>query len=285
MGILVQDGDSPHDDASTFRLSELADGHLRPGAEFYVVDYSRLAGESSSVLEMVELLRSNRPLGSEPEEGGAAYIYRDDIESAMEEEASARFLTLALAGRARNCAPYLAERVPMVGRKKVLDVVVGSGIYAIALLEANPDLRAIVWERPEVFKVAIEKAREFGVEDRLEPLEGDMFADPVPEDVDVVLLSNILQDWDVPECEKLVARCAEALPSGGQLLVHDVFLNDALDGPLPLALYSASLFSLTEGRVYSAAEYRAWLEAAGLECGEIVETLVHCGVLAASKLR
>ena len=110
MQVLEQSG-APHDEASTFRLSSLADGHLCPGSEFYVGDYIRLAADAPNVLAMVERLRTNRPAGSEPDEDGAAYIYRDDIESAMEEEASARFLTLALAGRARNCAPFLAERV------------------------------------------------------------------------------------------------------------------------------------------------------------------------------
>jgi hypothetical protein len=106
-----------------------------------------------------------------------------------------------------------------------------------------------------------------------------MFRDPVPDGCDVMLLSNVLHDWDVPECRALVRRCAEALPAGGRLLVHDVFLNDALDGPLPIALYSAALFALTEGRAYSAAEYRQWLAEAGLTPGAVVPTLIHCGVL------
>ena len=67
------------------------------------------------------------------------------------------------------------------------------------------------------------------------------------------------------------------------MLIHDVFLNDALDGPLPVALYSAALFNVTEGRAYSGAEYREMLAAAGLEPGKIVPTLVHCGVLAGTR--
>jgi hypothetical protein len=70
---------------------------------------------------------------------------------------------------------------------------------------------------------------------------------------------------------------------GGEVVIHDVFLNDELDGPLPIALYSAALFSLTEGRAYSAAEYRVMLEKAGLGPGEIIPTLVHCGALAGRK--
>src|SRR5205807_7549491 len=106
-----------------------------------------------------------------------------------------------------------------------------------------------------------------------------MFVDPLPKGADVVLLSNILHDWDVPECRTLIARCAGALRPGGRLLIHDVFLNDALDGPLPIALYSAALFCLTEGRAYSAAEYRGWLKEAGLQAETMTPTLVHCSVL------
>ncbi|MGH7223505.1 MAG: methyltransferase, partial [Gemmataceae bacterium] len=135
---------------------------------------------------------------------------------------------------------------------------------------------------PEVLKVAAELAATHGVTDRLECQPGDMFADPVPH-ADVVLLSNVLHDWDVPQCQELIGRCAEALPAGGRVLLHDVFLNDALDGPLLIALYSAALFCVTEGRAYSAAEYRQWLTVAGLTPRTLVPTLIHCAVLPAEK--
>ncbi len=54
--------------------------------------------------------------------------------------------------------------------------------------------------------------------------------------------------------------------------------------PLPIALYSAALFCLTEGRAYSAAEYRTWLTEADLDPGPITPTLVHCGILPGKKL-
>jgi SAM-dependent methyltransferase len=276
-GLLDQDG------SGRLGLTELAREHLVPGAAFDVSGYIALAADSPGVAEMVERLRSNRPAGAKPEESGAAFIYREGIASAMEQEASARRLTLALAGRARNVAPVLADRFPLDGTRCLLDVGGGTGLYSIAWLQRHPGLRAIVWDRPEVLKVARELAEEFGVADRLDGRAGDMFRDPVPQGVDAVLLSNVLHDWDVPECRALVARCAAALPPGGRLLVHDVFLNDALDGPLPIALYSAALFRMTEGRAYSAAEYRAWLAETGLVPGEIVPTLAHCGILPASK--
>ena len=188
-----------------------------------------------------------------------------------------------MSGRAKNVAPHLANRLELADAAFLLDVGGGSGIYSYALLKKHPELRAIVMDGPEVLKVAEECATESDVRDRVEFMEGDMFRDPFPPGLDVVLLSNVLHDWDVAECEVLVRKSADALKPGGQVLIHDVFLNDDLDGPLPIALYSASLFSLTEGRAYSAAEYRQWLAAAGLTPEPIRPTLVHCGVLSGKK--
>lgn len=271
------------DNAGRFDLTPLAREHLVSGAPYDVSGYIGLAAKSPSVQAMIERLTTNRPAGLKKDEAGAAFIYRKGLESAMEKEASARSLTLALAGRAKNVAPYLAERVPLSDARLLLDVGGGTGIYSIACLQKNPHLRAMVWDRPEVLKVAHEMAETYGVTDRLECRAGDMFVDPVPDGAEAILLSNVLHDWDVPECRALVNRCAAALPAGGRLLIHDVFLNDALDGPLPIALYSAALFSVSEGRAYSAAEYRAWLEAAGLKPSDVVPTLVHCGVLTGVK--
>ena len=264
--------------------TDLARDHLTPGAYFDVGDYFGLAAQSPGVLEMVERLRTNRPAGSQNPKVGAAFIYREGVASAMEQEASARHFTLSLAGRAKNVAPVFAQRLKMDQEKLLLDVGGGSGIYSIALLRQHGGLRAILVDRPEVLKVARDLAETYGVANRLELHAADMFADPLPGPVDLVLLSNVLHDWDVPECEKLLARCAAVLHPGGRLLIHDVFMNDEQDGPLAIALYSAALFCLTEGRVYAAAEYADWFNQVGLKPhGPIIPTLIHCGILEARK--
>ena len=275
MGLLVTDA------AGRLELTPLSRTFLA-GSNFDICGYIGLNADTAGVLNMVERLRTNRPAGMKPEESGTAFIYREGVVSAMEKEAEARRLTLALAGRARNVAPVLAERMPLGEARMLLDVGGGTGLFSIAFLRKNPHLHAIVWDRPEVLKIATELATTHGVADRLECRPGDMFVDAVPR-ADVVLLSNVLHDWDVPQCRELIARCAAALPARGRLLIHDVFLNDALDGPLPIALYSAALYCLTEGRAYSAAEYRGWLSAAGLTPGTPIATAIHCGVLPAEK--
>ena len=267
----------------SFELSAMAREHLLPGGDYYVGDYFARAAETAGTLEFAEHLRSNRPKGARPDESGVGYLFREGMKSAMEESDSARRFTLQLAGRAKNVAPVLAAVLPLAGAHTVLDVGGGTGIYTLALLRRNPELHGIVWDRPEVLKIAAEFARRTAVTNRLELRAGDMFADPVPKDADVVLLSNILHDWDVPDCQRLIRRCADALPSGGRLIIHDVFLDDDLSGPLHAAMYSAHLFSVTEGRLYSVAECNQWLTEAGLHGLERTDTLVHGSALVAVK--
>lgn len=264
-------------------LTELAAEHLVPGGRFDCGDYISLAAQSPGVLAMVGMLRTNRPMDI-GDDGGTAFIYRSGIRSAMEREDLARHFTLALSGRAKNVAPSFAEAIQVGDARTILDVGGGTGIYSYALLQKNSQLTATILDRPEVLKIAEEFAIQYGVQGRCEFLAGDMFEDALPTGQDLVLLSNILHDWDVPECQLLIERCGEALRPGGRMLIHDVYLDDSMDGPLPIALYSASLFSFTEGRAYSAAEYRRLLEQAGLKSAETIQpTAVHCGVLAATR--
>lgn len=277
MGLLEQDGER-------LRATPVASEHLTPGNRFDVSHYIGLAATSPDVQGMVERLVTNTPYGLDVDENGTAFIYRDGVPSAMEQSELARHFTLSLAGRARNVAPVLAEKFRLSDATHLLDVGGGSGIYSVAYVARNHRLRATVLDRPEVLSVAQEFTEEFGVADRIELLAADMFAEEFPA-ADVVLLSNLLHDWDIPECRKLIQKSVAALPTGGRLLIHDVFLDDDHAGPLPITLYSAALFSLTEGRAYSVAEYTKWMQEYGLEVSGPVETLVHCGVLCGRKLR
>jgi predicted O-methyltransferase YrrM len=270
------------DSKGRFCLTELSKSHLNKDAYFDVSSYIGLAADSPGVVDMVECLRTNTPLGLGDDEGGAAFIYKDNMESAMENEASARFLTLALAGRAKNVAPVLAQKLDLQNIDTILDVGAGTGIYSIALLQKFPHLKAVIFDRPEVLKIAAEFAADYGVAERLELVAGDMFKDEYPQ-CDAVLFSNILHDWDDPENQILVNRGAASLKPEGKFFIHDVFLNDELDGPQHIAAYSAALFQLTEGRAYSKAEYKKYIEIAGLNFEKVEDTLIHCGVLSAIK--
>ena len=108
----------------------LARDHLTPGGPLDVGDYIRLAAESPGVLALVENMRKAKPAGMAKDDSRAVFIFKEGLPSAMEEDDSARKLTLMLAGRAKNIAPVLAQKVDLSAARCVLDIGGGTGVYA-----------------------------------------------------------------------------------------------------------------------------------------------------------
>ncbi|GAB4039767.1 methyltransferase [Spirosoma gilvum] len=230
--------------------------------------YLGLEKEDAGVVEMAARLRNDGPLEATE---GISFVKDDDSPSPMDDPELARFLTLGLAGRARHLSPIVAANLTK-REGHLLDVAGGTGFYTYEWLLANPTSTATILDRPAVLAVAAELLEEFTqsgrpgaaqVNERVTFLPGDMLTDALPQ-TDILLAASLFHDWPTPTCQLLAQRFADALRPGGELWVHDAFLNDALDGPLAVTDYSAQLFWNTKGRCYSRAEYRSWFTQAGL---------------------
>ena len=189
----------------------------------------------------------------------------------------------AMMGLTVGQAPVVATRYPFQEVQTVCDLGGGRGTLLSEILVRHPHLRGILADAQGVLESARSLLERRGLTSRVDFVPCNFFEDPIPPGADLYILKNVLHDWDVPECEQLIRRTAAALPAGGRLLIHDAFLHDDHSGPLYPALFSVALFLLTEGRNYSAAEYKGWLQEAGLSTGEPTPTLVHSSVLVGTK--
>ena len=68
----------------------------------------------------------------------------------------------------------------LAGRRALLDIAGGSGIYACAFVDRHPHLTATVFERPPVDDVARRAIAGRGFDDRVGVAAGDMLRDPLP---------------------------------------------------------------------------------------------------------
>ena len=166
------------------------------------------------------------------------------------------------------------------GVARLLDVAGGSGSYSIAAAYHHPALRCTLLDLPAVCAVAEAYAADHGVGARITAAPANMFTDPWPGDHDRVLMSDIFHDWDDERCRWLAARAAGALRAGGRLIVHEMLLTDALDGPPAAAAYSMAMLFSTQGRQRSGRELAALLSAAGLV--DIAITMTSGGYAAVS---
>jgi hypothetical protein len=93
----------------------------------------------------------------------------------------------------------------------VVDVGGGRGAFLGAVLEANPEMRGVLFDQAHVVQGAV-------VGERCEVVGGSFF-DAVPEGADAYLLKAVLHDWDDDDALRILARCRAAIPDHGALLV------------------------------------------------------------------
>jgi hypothetical protein len=222
MAFLASQGLVERDESGRFRAT--------PATEQFLVRSSpRFAGGRSLLFQgfherigrLGEALASGKPLA----DAGQA-----DMFGSFDEEDQRWFaegmLANAIAGAGR-----LRCEVDFSRFRRLLDVGGSSGGYTLALLEANASLEATIFDLPDVRPLAEERITERGLGERCRFVAGSFFDDPLPAGHDVVLLANILHDWETPECRRILGACHEALEPGGTIVVVEPMLAEELTGP------------------------------------------------------
>jgi len=251
--------------------------HLVRTSPWYLGPYYESLKNRPVALDLLEVLRTGQPANWGSQKNAK------DWHVAMESEAFAAQFTAAMDCRGVYLAQAAAKVLDLSGRRRLLDIAGGSGVYACSLVMHHPHLSATVLERPPVDRIAARAIADRGCSARVNTIAGDMLAGPLPADADAHLYSNVLHDWDEPVVRQLVRKSFDALPSGGTIVIHDAFLNAARNGPLHVAEYSVLLMHSTEGRCYSTGEMGRYLEDAGFRDVIYRDTAAARGVMTATK--
>lgn len=138
-----------------------------------------------------------------------------------------------------------------------VDVGGRDGALVRLLQKANPALRGIVFDRPDV-AAAVRADVE---EERLEVVGGDFFK-ALPT-ADLYLLKFILHDWDDERCVDILTRCREGLVPGGRIAVFDCLIGDGSD-PGIVALMDLLMLTVANGSERTLEEFDALFAKAGL---------------------
>jgi len=269
MGLTTQSG-------GVFHLTLRSREHLVKGSPWDLTPYYTSMKDRPQTLDMLKVLRTGKPAnwGSYDPQAWA---------QAMEREDFAGPFTAAMDCRGVLLGPAMAKKLDLSENKALLDIAGGSGIYSCAMVAKHTHLRASVFEKKPVDRIARESIAKRGYSEKVSVTTGDMFADDWPTEFDVHLISNVLHDWDEETVRKLLAKSYAALPKGGSLIVHDMHINAEKTGPLHAAEYSALLMNITEGKCYSVGEMRAYLGELGFEWTDYQPTAVGRSFILAKK--
>ncbi|MGB0581131.1 MAG: methyltransferase [Limisphaerales bacterium] len=259
-------------------LSSSGSEHLVKSSPWFLGPYYEPIRDTPIVEAYLKVLATGKPANWQAKDDG------NDWHESMLSEGFAQSFTALMNCRGMAFGQTLAAKTaPLIGeRTRLLDVGGGSGIYAGTMSTAIPQLQGTVLEQSPVDSIARMEIESHGLSDRIEVVTADMFNDTWPE-TDVVLLSNVLHDWDFPEVRALLEKAAAALDSDGLVIIHEAFLHDNKTGPLPVAEYSALLMNITQGKCYTPREYGEILEELGFKVGPYVDTIADRGFMTALK--
>lgn len=182
------------------------------------------------------------------------------------EELERQSFLLGMFNLAMGIAPQIASIFDMSGRRRLLDLGGGPGTYAIHFCLANPELTAVILDRPTTKSFANQTVGRFNLSERIAFVAGDFTVDPLlGGPYDVAWLSHILHSNSSAEAQLCIDKTVAVMEPGGTILVHDFILNDAKDGPEFPALFSLNMLVGTEnGRSYSRVEIFDMLAQAGV---------------------
>jgi ubiquinone/menaquinone biosynthesis C-methylase UbiE len=168
---------------------------------------------------------------------------------------------------------------------RVLDVACGSGVWGIAVAEADPGARLTLQDFPGVLEHTKQYVKRHGLAKRADYLPGDLKqVDFGAGRYDVALLGNIVHSEGAASSRDLFRRLHRALRPEGQLAVIDILPNEERTGP-PWALVFAlnMLVNTTDGDTYTLDEYRRWLTEAGFARVETAEIGSHSPLIVGVK--
>ena len=206
---------------------------------------------------LTEALRTGMPQ-NEVKRGGPGLF-----EDLYADPARLKQFLAAMTGISHGANLTIAKAFPWATYHTFVDVGTAQGDLAAQIALANPHLRGVGFDLPEVAPVFEEYVAGIGVADRLAFEAGSFFTDALPK-ADVVLMGHILHDWDLPTKKMLIAKAFDAVPVGGAFVVYEAIIDDDRSKNAFGLMMSLNMLIETPGGFdYTGADCAGWMKEAG----------------------
>ena len=148
--------------------------------------------------------------------------------------------------------------------KSLLDIGGASGTYTIAFLRTSPDMKATIFDIPDVIEMARARLGDEGFMERTTLVSGNFYRDELPGRHDLVLLSAIIHSNSPEQNLDLYRKIFRVLTPGGRLLIRDHVMDPDRIRPKDGAIFAINMLVGTlGGSTYTYKEIASDLDAAG----------------------
>jgi len=151
---------------------------------------------------------------------------------------------------------------------KIVDIGGGHGGLTSIILQANPNLRAILFDAPPVIEGARSRLATQGLSARCECVGGDFFKS-VPSGGDAYILSSVVVNWDDERAISLLRNCRAAMPPTSDLILIEYSLLDGRKYSPSTFVTAVAALAIQGSHTRTEAEYHGMLTKAGFRIEKI----------------
>jgi orsellinic acid C2-O-methyltransferase len=158
------------------------------------------------------------------------------------------------------------------GARVVVDVGGGNGAVLMAVLQAQPGMRGILFDLAQGLVGAGDKLAAGGVAERVTFQEGSFF-EAVPSGADLYMLKSIVHDWDDERALAILKTCARAMQPTSRLVLLERTLPERIESPdeaFTTVMGDVHMMVVLGGKERTADEYRDLLAEAGLRMTRVI---------------
>jgi precorrin-6B methylase 2 len=167
--------------------------------------------------------------------------------------------------RAQHEAKIISLMLDLSNVKKMLDIGAGSGAFTYEFMSKNPGMKGVIFDLPDIIPLTKKYAEQSNMLNNVEFIEGDYLADSFGTGYDLMLLSAIVHINSYEQNKQLIAKCANTLNNGGQIIIRDFIMKDDRTEPLSGTLFALNMLVGTErGDTYTEEEIREWFKSSGI---------------------
>lgn len=149
--------------------------------------------------------------------------------------------------------------------RSLVDIGGSAGLLSLMVAQHQPHMQCISWDLAPVEPVAQETIARFQLQERITTARGNFFTDQFP-NADIIVMGNILHDWDETTKLMLMQKAYDALPAGGTFVAIESIIDDERRKNVFGMMMSINMLIETgSGFDYSFADFNKWADSIGFK--------------------
>ncbi len=194
---------------------------------------------------------------------------------------AAKIFDRAMTSLSNLAIKAVVEAYDFSGIETLVDVAGGHGRLLTTILEANSEVKGVLFDQPHVLEGAKDSEQIEALGARCELVGGDFFAS-VPGGADGYIMKHIIHDWDDERALVILNNIRKTMKDNGRVMLVESVITDSNEPDFGKLLDIEMLVS-PGGKERTAAEYKDLFTRAGLRLTRVVPTKSPYSVIEAVK--